>query len=100
MIAVRTIPAARTCSTFLFLAAVQAVALPAFWLFFLQEHAGPSYPVLIAAVLLADVGIASLGSAESIRACIARLEANPPVRHTLRTQHGRKMDKYSYGWNY
>src|SRR4029079_17274506 len=59
--------------TFLFLAAVQVVALPAFWLFFLQEHAGPSYPVLVAAVLLADVGIACLGSllaglASSVRA--------------------------------
>jgi heme exporter protein B len=65
--------AARTCSTFLFLVAVQVVALPAFWLFFLQEHAGPSYPVLVAAVALADVGIACLGSllaglASSVRA--------------------------------
>ena len=64
---------ARTCSTFLFLVAVQVLALPAFWLFFLQEQAGPSYPVLVAAVLLADVGIACLGSllaglASSVRA--------------------------------
>jgi len=64
---------ARACSTCLFLIAVQAVALPVFWLFFLQEGPAPSYPVLVAAVLLADVGIACLGSllaglASSVRA--------------------------------
>ena len=56
-----------------FLLVMEALALPAFWLFFLQEQAGPSYPVLVAAVLLADVGIACLGSllaglASSVRA--------------------------------
>jgi heme exporter protein B len=53
---------ARACSTLLFLIAVQAVALPAFWLFFLQTGPAPDYAVLIAAAVLADVGIAALGS--------------------------------------
>jgi heme exporter protein B len=53
---------ARACSTCIFLAAVQVVALPAFWLFFLQDGPAPDYGVLVAAVLLADVGIAALGS--------------------------------------
>jgi heme exporter protein B len=38
------------------------VALPLFWLFFLQEGHPPSIPVLVAALLLADAGIASLGA--------------------------------------
>ncbi len=42
--------------------AVQVVAVPAFWLFFLQTGPGPSMWVLIAALLLADIGIAALGS--------------------------------------
>ncbi len=42
--------------------AVQVVAVPAFWLFFLQSGRGPSMPVLIAALALADIGIAALGS--------------------------------------
>ena len=41
---------------------MQVVALPLFWLFFLQEGAGPSVWALVAALLLADVGIASLGA--------------------------------------
>jgi heme exporter protein B len=53
---------ARSCSTFVFLVAVQVVALPAFWLFFLQDGPAPDYAVLIAAALLADIGIAALGS--------------------------------------
>lgn len=53
---------ARACSTFLFLLAVQVVALPAFWLFFLQSGPAPSYAVLVPAVVLADIGIAALGS--------------------------------------
>jgi heme exporter protein B len=53
---------ARACSTCIFLIAVQVVALPAFWLFFLQDGPAPDYGVLVAAVLLADVGIAALGS--------------------------------------
>ena len=53
---------ARSCSTCLFLMAVQVVALPAFWLFFLQSGPAPDYAVLVAAVVLADVGIAALGT--------------------------------------
>ena len=54
--------AARATATFLFLALTQAVALPLFWLFFLQEGRSPSIPVLVAALLLADLGVAMLGS--------------------------------------
>jgi heme exporter protein B len=54
--------AARATATFLFLALTQAVALPLFWLFFLQEGRSPSFGVLIAALLLADLGVAMLGS--------------------------------------
>jgi heme exporter protein B len=54
--------AARACSTCLLLIAVEAIALPAFWLFFLQDGPSPSWPVLIAAVGLADIGVAALGS--------------------------------------
>lgn len=54
--------AARTCSTVVLLVCVQTIALPAFWLFFLQDGPAPSYPVLVAAVALADVGVAALGS--------------------------------------
>ena len=54
--------AARATATFLFLALTQAVALPLFWLFFLQEGRGPSFGVLVAALLLADLGVAMLGS--------------------------------------
>jgi heme exporter protein B len=57
-----TIWAARTISFFVFQLAVQVVAVPAFWLFFLQSGRGPSMPVLIAALVLADIGIAALGS--------------------------------------
>lgn len=53
---------AKACSTFVFLVVMQAVALPLFWLFFLQEGHPPSIPVLVAALLLADAGIASLGA--------------------------------------
>ncbi len=42
---------ARSCSTCLFLMAVQVVALPAFWLFFLQSGPAPDYAVLVAARL-------------------------------------------------
>jgi heme exporter protein B len=54
--------AARATATFLFLAVTQAVALPLFWLFFLQEGRSPSLSVLVAALLLADLGVAMLGS--------------------------------------
>jgi heme exporter protein B len=53
---------AKACSTFVFVVVMQAVALPLFWLFFLQEGDGPSMPVLAGALLLADAGIASLGA--------------------------------------
>jgi heme exporter protein B len=53
---------AKTCATVVFLVLAQAVALPTFWLFFLQEGRSPSLPVLVAAVLLADVGMAALGA--------------------------------------
>jgi heme exporter protein B len=54
--------AARATATFLFLVVTQAVALPLFWLFFLQEGRSPSLGVLVAALLLADLGVAMLGS--------------------------------------
>lgn len=54
--------AARTTATLIFLAVTQAVAVPLFWLFFLQEGDSPSIPVLVAALFLADLGIAMLGS--------------------------------------
>jgi heme exporter protein B len=57
-----TIWAARSISFLVFLLAVQVVAVPAFWLFFLQTGKGPSLLVLIAALVLADIGIAALGS--------------------------------------
>ena len=53
---------AKTCSTLVTLIVIQAAALPLFWLFFLQEGASPSIPVIAVALLLADVGIASLGA--------------------------------------
>ena len=54
--------AARATATFIFLAVTQAVALPLFWLFFLQEGRAPHFGVLVAALLLADAGVAMLGS--------------------------------------
>jgi heme exporter protein B len=54
--------AARASATFLFLALTQAVAVPLFWLFFLQQGRAPSLWVLAAALLLADLGVAMLGS--------------------------------------
>ncbi|HYW29589.1 MAG TPA: heme exporter protein CcmB [Gaiellales bacterium] len=54
--------AARATATFLFLALTQVVAVPLFWLFFLQEGRSPSLGVLVAALLLADLGVAMLGS--------------------------------------
>ena len=57
-----TLWAARTISFAIFLMAVQVVAVPAFWLFFLQSGPGPSMWVLIASLFLADIGIAALGS--------------------------------------
>jgi heme exporter protein B len=54
--------AARATATLLFLVITQLVALPLFWLFFLQEGRGPSLPVLAVALLLADLGVAMLGA--------------------------------------
>ena len=54
--------AARATATLLFLVITQLVALPLFWLFFLQEGRSPSLGVLVAALLLADLGVAMLGS--------------------------------------
>lgn len=42
----------------------------------------------------------ALGSTDAMRDCIERLEKQPPVRHTVRTQQGMKMDRYNYGWTY
>jgi heme exporter protein B len=54
--------AARATATLLFLALTQALAVPLFWLFFLQEGRSPDLWVLIAALLLADLGVAMLGA--------------------------------------
>jgi heme exporter protein B len=54
--------AARSTATFAFLVVTQAVALPLFWLFFLQDGRSPSLWVLACALLLADLGVAMLGS--------------------------------------
>ena len=70
----RAIWLAKACSTLVFLLAMQVVALPLFWLFFLQEGAGPSVWALVAALLLADVGIASLGA---LLAGLASAEQRP-----------------------
>ncbi len=64
---------ARALSLLAFLVVVQLAAVPVFWLFFLQEGPAPSYPVLLAALALADVGMAALGAlvaglASSLRA--------------------------------
>jgi heme exporter protein B len=69
--------AARASATFLFLAVTQAVALPLFWLFFLQDGAAPSLLVLAAAMLLADLGVAMLG------ALLAGLAGNVRAREVL-----------------
>jgi hypothetical protein len=44
--------------------------------------------------------VRALCSTDAMKNCIERLEKYPPVRHTVRTQHGMKMDKYHFGWNY
>jgi heme exporter protein B len=54
--------AARSTATLAFLVLTQIVALPLFWLFFLQEGRAPSLWVLAGALLLADLGVAMLGS--------------------------------------
>ncbi len=90
---------AKTCSTLVTLVVIQAAALPLFWLFFLQEGAGPSIPVLAAALLLADVGIASLGAllaglasvshAREVRAAGAVPALRDPARAGRRRGVGR-----------
>jgi heme exporter protein B len=69
--------AAKACSLVAFLAAMELVALPAFWLFFLQGGGAPSLLVLAAAALLVDVGIAALG------ALLAGLAAATSAREVL-----------------
>jgi heme exporter protein B len=54
--------AARATATLLFLALTQALAVPLFWLFFLQEGRSPDLRVLVGALLLADLGVAMLGA--------------------------------------
>jgi len=44
--------------------------------------------------------VGALGSKNAMRDCLQRLEKEMPVRHTVRTQHRMKMDKYSHGWTY
>jgi heme exporter protein B len=50
----------KVLSQLAFLALMEAIALPAFWLFFFQDTAPDLWPVL-AAVVLADVGLAAVG---------------------------------------
>ena len=69
--------AARASATFLFLGVTQAVALPLFWLFFLQDGRSPSLAVLAAALALADLGVAMLG------ALLAGLVSNVRAREVL-----------------
>jgi heme exporter protein B len=69
--------AARASATFLFLGVTQAVALPQFWLFFLQDGRSPSLAVLAAALALADLGVAMLG------ALLAGLVSNVRAREVL-----------------
>ena len=52
--------AARSTATLAFLVVTQIVALPLFWLFFLQEGRAPSLWVLAGALLLADDPFAGL----------------------------------------
>jgi heme exporter protein B len=52
----------RVISFLVFLMAVQVVAVPVFWLFFLQTGATPSLWVLIATLILSDIGIATVGA--------------------------------------
>jgi heme exporter protein B len=54
--------AARASATFLFLVVTQVVALPLFWLFFLQNGRSPSLAVLASALVLADLGVAMLSA--------------------------------------
>jgi heme exporter protein B len=68
---------AKACSLMAFLVVMELVALPAFWLFFLQNGGGPSFGVLVAAALLADAGIAALG------ALLAGLAAASAAREVL-----------------
>ena len=51
----------KTISLATFLLAMEAVALPLYWLFFLQRE-GPALWALAAALVLADIGLAALGA--------------------------------------
>jgi heme exporter protein B len=64
--------AARTVSLLVFQIAVQVLALPVFWVLFLQQGRTPSYGVLVLALLLADLGMAALGALVAGLASTAR----------------------------
>jgi heme exporter protein B len=66
----------KTISLAVFLIAMEAVALPLYWLFFAQREA-PAFWALAAALLLADVGLAALG------ALLAGLAAGSRSREVL-----------------
>lgn len=62
---------AKGVALFLYLVALEVVAIPAFVIFFLTEPVGPVLPQLIAVVLLTNVGLAAVGcfaSALTVRA--------------------------------
>jgi heme exporter protein B len=71
--------AARASATFLFLVVTQAVALPLFWLFFLQDGRSPSLPILAAALVLADLGVAMLSALLAGLASVRAREVLLPV---------------------
>jgi heme exporter protein B len=50
----------KVLSQLVFLAAMELIAVPAFWLFFFQTH-GPALGPVLAALALADIGIAAIG---------------------------------------
>lgn len=64
--------AARTVSLLVFQVVVQVLALPVFWVLFLQQGRTPSYGILVLALLLADLGMAALGSLVAGLASTAR----------------------------
>ena len=71
--------AARASATFLFLVVTQAVALPLFWLFFVQDGRSPSLPILAAALVLADLGVAMLSALLAGLASVRAREVLLPV---------------------
>ena len=52
----------RVISFLVFLVVVQVLAVPVFWLFFLQSSSTPSLWVLIVTLILADIGLAAVGA--------------------------------------